>query len=159
MDMQQIKKGGISLIKVNGTKTISNLVAVNEINNSDYLMLETSAGTRKVAGSVLKGSVFSPVATITQTSTGATISIRDKNGTTTADLSNGATGTAGVSPTATVTQTATGATISITDANGTTTANLTNGADGDPYVLTAADKADIVALVLAEYPAAEEVSF
>ena len=76
---------------------------------------------------------FSPVATVTQTSSGATISITDKDGTTTADVSNGADGTDGTdgfSPVATVTPTATGATVSITDAQGTTTADITNGADG-----------------------------
>ncbi len=35
---------------------------------------------------------FSPTATVTQTSGGATISITDKNGTTTANISNGANG-------------------------------------------------------------------
>lgn len=73
---------------------------------------------------------FSPTATITQTSSGATISITDKDGTTTADVSNGTDGTDGFSPVATVTPTTTGATISVTDAQGTTTADVTNGADG-----------------------------
>ena len=35
---------------------------------------------------------FSPVATVTQTQSGATVSITDKNGTTTANISNGADG-------------------------------------------------------------------
>lgn len=79
---------------------------------------------------------YSPSATVTQTASGATISITDKDGTTTADISNGtdgqdgAPGADGYSPSATVTQTSTGATISITDKDGTTTANVSNGADG-----------------------------
>ena len=79
---------------------------------------------------------YSPSATVTQTASGATISITDKDGTTTADISNGtdgqdgAPGTDGYSPSATVTQTSTGATISITDKDGTTTANVNNGTDG-----------------------------
>ena len=79
---------------------------------------------------------YSPSATVTQTSSGATISITDKDGTTTANVSNGtdgtdgADGTDGFSPIATVTPTATGATVSITDAQGTTTADITNGTDG-----------------------------
>ena len=113
---------------------------------------------------------FSPTATVTQTSSGATISITDKNGTTTADISNGQrgpqgqqgpagpTGSPGVdgfSPVANVAQTSTGVIISITDKQGTTTAEVSNGAKGDPgddYVLTAQDKAEIAQL------AAEEVN-
>ena len=69
---------------------------------------------------------FSPIATVTSTATGATISITDANGTTTANITNGidgadgADGQDGVSPTASVTQTSSGATITITDANGRT---------------------------------------
>lgn len=70
---------------------------------------------------------FSPSASVTQTSDGATISITDKDGTTTADITNG---TDGISPSATVTQTASGATITVTDKTGTTTADITNGRDG-----------------------------
>lgn len=79
---------------------------------------------------------YSPSATVTQTASGATISITDKDGTTTADISNGtdgqdgAPGADGYSPSATVTQTSSGATISITDKDGTTTANVNNGTDG-----------------------------
>jgi len=111
---------------------------------------------------------FSPTATVTQTSSGATISITDKDGTTTADISNGQrgpqgqqgpigpTGSPGVdgfSPVANVAQTSTGAIIRITDKTGTTTAEVSNGAKGDPgddYVLTSADKAEIAQLAAAE---------
>lgn len=39
---------------------------------------------------------FSPIATVTQTETGATISIQDKSGTTTATITNGAPGPQGI---------------------------------------------------------------
>ena len=76
---------------------------------------------------------FSPIVNVTQTGSGATISITDKVGTTTANISNGQNGINGVdgfSPIATVTQTQNGATISITDKEGTTTANISNGQNG-----------------------------
>ena len=69
---------------------------------------------------------------------------------------HGAAGADGFSPTATVTQTATGATITVTDANGTTTANIANGQD---YNLTAQDKSDIAALVLAQLPTTQGVQY
>lgn len=73
---------------------------------------------------------FSPTATVTQTSSGATISITDKDGTTTANVTNGTDGqdgqpgADGFSPIATVTQQGLNADISITDKNGTTTATV-----------------------------------
>lgn len=79
---------------------------------------------------------LSPTASITQTASGATITITDSTGTTTADVYNGQNGSDGTngqdgfSPIATVTQTSTGATISITDSQGTTTADIENGQDG-----------------------------
>ena len=88
---------------------------------------------------------FSPIATVTPTGTGATISITDLNGTTTASITNGAdgqngangqNGADGFSPIATVTQTSTGATISITDAQGTTTADITNGTGSNAPIAT-----------------------
>lgn len=88
-------------------------------------------------------------ASVEQTEDGATITITDDSGTTTATVNNGAPGPAGpagpagadgFSPTASVEQTDTGATITITDKNGTTTANIKNGKDGSggSYVLPAA---------------------
>ena len=85
---------------------------------------------------------FSPIATVTPTDTGATISITDVNGTTTANIMNGTAGTNGqngsdgFSPIATVSQTSTGATISITDAQGTTTADISNGTGADVPIAT-----------------------
>ena len=79
---------------------------------------------------------FSPVATVTQTSTGATVSITDKSGTTTANIVNGTNGTNGTngadgfSPTASVAKTGATATITITDKTGTTTASISDGAKG-----------------------------
>ena len=84
---------------------------------------------------------FSPIATVTQTPSGATISITDADGTTTANISNGETGATGpagsdgndgFSPRAYVTQTEYGADISITDSAGTTTAQILNGEQGIP---------------------------
>ena len=75
---------------------------------------------------------FSPIATVTKSGNTATISITDKNGTTTAEVSDGTNGTDGFSPVATVTKSGDTATISITDKNGTTTATVSDGADGQP---------------------------
>ena len=70
---------------------------------------------------------LSPVATVTQTSTGATIEIIDAHGTTTAEISNGqdgapgtpgAPGSDGISPAVTVTDITGGHRITITDATG-----------------------------------------
>lgn len=79
---------------------------------------------------------YSPTANVKQTATGATITITDKTGTTTATVKNGTDGTDGTngtdgfSPTAKVTPTEDGARITITDKTGTTTADVTNGVDG-----------------------------
>ena len=74
---------------------------------------------------------------------------------------SGMVGADGFSPSASVEQTDDGAIITITDKDGTTTATITNGKDGQPggkgdpgndYVLTDADKAEIVNAVLGELP-------
>ena len=98
---------------------------------------KTEVDTKITSGTGTAGADgYSPTATVTQTDTGATISITDKTGTTTANITNGTNGTDGsngsdgISPTATVASTSTGATISITDKNGTTTASVTNGTNG-----------------------------
>ena len=80
---------------------------------------------------------FSPITTIEQTETGATITIIDQNGTTTANITNGIDGKDGVdgkdgfSPVVTATVTETGTTLTITDQNGTTTTTILNGKDGN----------------------------
>jgi hypothetical protein len=97
---------------------------------------------------------FSPVANVTQTNSGAVISITDKYGTTTATVTNGkdgkdgqdgytpqknvdyfdgkdgSNGADGVSPTVAVSKSGKVTTVSITDKNGTKTATINDGADG-----------------------------
>lgn len=84
---------------------------------------------------------FSPIAIVEQTSSGATITITDSVGTTSASVLNGADGQDGqdgvdgqdgFSPTASVTKSGSTATISITDKNGTTTATVSDGQNGSP---------------------------
>lgn len=73
---------------------------------------------------------FSPIATVTPTETGATISITDVNGTTTSSITNGTDGTDGqdgFSPIATITPTSYGSEFSVTDSLGTTTTQIVNG--------------------------------
>ena len=91
----------------------------------------------KAAETAAKAAESIPTVTVTQTDTGATLTARNADGTTsTATVANGQAGPAGkdgkdgTSPTAKVEQTTTGATITITDATGTTTATLANGKDG-----------------------------
>ena len=74
---------------------------------------------------------FSPSARVEQTETGATITVTDKSGTTTATVDNGTPGKNGFSPSARVEQTDTGATITVTDKSGTTTATVKNGTNGE----------------------------
>lgn len=66
----------------------------------------------------------SPTATVTQTELGATISVTDSSGTTTANISNGTSAMLSVS------QTEAGCTVTATDASGTTTATVSNGTNG-----------------------------
>lgn len=85
----------------------------------------------------------SPIANVQQTAEGATVSITDVNGTTTATIRNGAKGDPGdkgnpgkdgTSPTASVKRTDTGAVITVTDANGTTSAEVLDGRDGETVI-------------------------
>lgn len=84
--------------------------------------------------------------------------------------SKGDPGVDGFSPIAKVETITNGATITITDKNGTTTATILNGAKGDPGTngttpvkgvdyYTEADKQEMVQLVLAAIPSAEEVNY
>ena len=66
----------------------------------------------------------SPTATVAQTELGATITITDDNGITTANISNGTSSMISAS------QTETGASITVTDSSGSSTVNLTNGTNG-----------------------------
>ena len=83
---------------------------------------------------------------------------------------NGKPGVDGFSPIAKVETITNGATITITDKNGTTTATVLNGAKGDPGTngttpvkgvdyYTESDKQEMVQLVLAAIPSAEEVNY
>ena len=83
---------------------------------------------------------------------------------------NGKPGVDGFSPIAKVETITNGATITITDKNGTTTATILNGAKGDPGTngttpvkgvdyYTESDKQEMVQLVLAAIPSAEEVNY
>ena len=73
---------------------------------------------------------YSPSATVTKVGDTATITITDKNGTTTAQISDGSGGGSATSPTASVAKVGDTATITITDINGTTTASISDGKDG-----------------------------
>ena len=123
----------VSDVKVNGTSVVDGGVASISVTDG-------KDGKDGVDG-------VSPTAKVEAVTGGAKVTITDKNGTTTATLTNGQDGAPGAagspgaagrdgedgfSPSASVTQTASGATISITDKNGTTTANVTNGQDGQP---------------------------
>ena len=83
---------------------------------------------------------------------------------------NGKPGVDGFSPIAKVETITNGATITITDKNGTTTATILNGAKGEPGTngttpvkgvdyYTESDKQEMVQLVLAAIPSAEEVNY
>lgn len=78
---------------------------------------------------------FSPTATVVKSGSNATITITDKNGTTSAVISDGSSGSGGsgvdgYSPIANVSKSGKVATITITDKTGTTTATVSDGADG-----------------------------
>lgn len=76
---------------------------------------------------------FSPSASVSKVGFVSTITITDKDGTTTATVLDGATGPRGadgVSPSALVSKVGNTATITITDENGTTTAIISDGATG-----------------------------
>ena len=99
--------------------------------NTNHTSGETFDETESANWTVLSGEKgdkgYSPVASVTQTDTGCTITIIDANGTTTSNLSNGTNGKDGVSPIAYVTPTENGCIVTVTDSSGTTTANLSNG--------------------------------
>ena len=88
---------------------------------------------------------YSPTANVSKSGTTSTITITDKNGTTTAEVLDGIDGKDGVdgkdgidgrdgadgySPSASVSKSGDTATITITDKNGTTTASVSDGEDG-----------------------------
>ena len=83
---------------------------------------------------------FSPIATVTKEGKVATITITDKNGTTSKEIKDGEDGqpgqpgSAGFSPSASVSKSGKIATITITDKNGTTTAQVSDGEDGTDVI-------------------------
>ena len=79
----------------------------------------------------------SPTATVIQTATGATITVTDAEGTTSANITNGQdgeTGPAGISPTVTVTDITGGHRITITDADGAHSFDVMDGESIGGYV-------------------------
>ena len=73
---------------------------------------------------------YSPTASVSKSGKTATITITDKEGTTTAQVSDGTDGTDGISPTVAVTSITGGHEVSITDAQGTQTFDVMDGVDG-----------------------------
>lgn len=91
--------------------------------NYEYVNLKGDTGNTGSAGA----DGFSPTASVSKSGSTATITITDKNGTTTAQVSdgtNGQDGADGYSPSASVSQSGDVTTISITDKVGTTTASI-----------------------------------
>ena len=103
-----------------------------DISNANNVLSVNDDGTKMEWKPATSASGVS--ASVEQTETGATITITDASGTTTATVENGEPGDPGFSPSARVEQTATGATITVTDKSGTTTADILNGKGekGDP---------------------------
>lgn len=73
-------------VEVGGSQIVSGVVNAN----GTITFTDSEGNTFTTTGSSVIGEDgFSPVATVTQTASGATVSITDKNGTTTANISNG----------------------------------------------------------------------
>ena len=93
---------------------------------NDYWTLLVERGDKGEKG-------FTPSVDIVETSTGATVTVTDESGTTTANIKNGAkgdkgdVGEKGFSPIAKVTKDAKSATITVQDETGTTTATVNDG--------------------------------
>ena len=112
---------------------------VSENQEKIPLTVSTKGGLRTITPDDGSPYYVGARAYVTQNVDGATVTVIDKDGTTTANIYNGQDGAAGqdgadgadgFSPTATVSKVGDTATISITDVNGTTTATVTDGADG-----------------------------
>lgn len=96
-----------------------------------------NATTKVLALNIPKGDTgddgISPVASVSKSGTVTTLTVTDRNGTTTAQINDGTNGTDGddgVSPTVSISKVGKVTTITITDANGTHTATINDGADG-----------------------------
>ena len=91
----------------------------------------------------------SPTVTVTVIKGGHTLTITDVNGTKSFSIMDG---DDGYSPTVSTSSITGGHQVQITDANGTKTFNVMDGKKGEDYVLTDADKAEIVNNVLGALP-------
>lgn len=106
---------------------------------ADYVSKYTGEQIDEAVGKALNGGTeagadgFSPVANVQQTASGAVVTITDKDGTTTATITNGVDGQDGkdgVSPAVTASKSGNKTTLNITDANGTKTVEINDGTDG-----------------------------
>ena len=88
--------GSYSVSNANGWLELSggSQIVSGVVNQNGTITFTDSDGNTftTTGSSVIGADGFSPVATVTQTASGATVSITDKNGTTTANISNGADG-------------------------------------------------------------------
>lgn len=130
--------------------------------------VEALGGTHSSKGWVNYVLTNPPTASVEETESGATITVTDINGTTTANIYNGQDGADGadgqdgqdgadgVSPTASVTKSGSTATITITDANGTTTTTIsdgtngTNGADGYSPTATVSQSGNVTTISITD---------
>lgn len=111
--------------------------------NGTTLSVTSASGTSSADLKGQKGDDgFSPSAKVDETADGATITIIDKNGTTTANIPKGRIGEDGFSPTVSVTQENNGVALLITDKNGTKEAKLLNGADGYSPTVNMTEESD-----------------
>lgn len=109
---------------------------VSENQEKIPLTVSTKGGLRTITPDDGSPYYVGARAYVTQNVDGATVTVIDKDGTTTADIYNGQTGATGAdgadgfSPIATVSKVGDTATITITDKNGTTTAEVYDGSAG-----------------------------
>ena len=109
---------------------------VSENQEKIPLTVSTKGGLRTITPDDGSPYYVGARAYVTQNIDGATVTVIDKDGTTTADIYNGQTGATGAdgadgfSPIATVSKVGDTATITITDKNGTTTAEIHDGSGG-----------------------------
>lgn len=118
----------------NEVKTINGMPVADTTAREEIEKIKQGSGTETPGADG-----YSPIANVEQTDTGAVITIIDKNGTTTATITNGkdgksgengADGNDGYSPEVSIMTIAGGYRISITDINGTHYFNVFDGTDG-----------------------------
>ena len=132
-----------------GTDGVSPTVAVTPITGGHSVAITDGTGTKSF--DVLDGQDgqdgqsgqdgFSPSASVSKSGTVTTITVTDKNGTTTAQVNDGQNGQSGqdgqpgadgYSPSASVSKSGTVSTLTVTDKTGTTTVQINDGQDGQP---------------------------